>query len=490
MQELRQLLKEYEEKLKEATTKLSAQNFPSIDLDKDILGQINNQILSFFKNLIPKLNLTSEEVKEIEDALDFYNKNADLDLNLLIVRDKKIENFIEVIKNLYQKIETYQDMINKEYQKIIEENQRLIAIIKDIFKDLKSDEEIDIDKLIEKIRQLPLSLETIILILREANLKNLKKYQHDLKSIKEQKEVKKEDKEEKEINEVIDDQIELDHSTLKKCQSLMKKINEALKKDLSQDAQKYLIQSKLVILEDELNFLYSESSEWTNLKEQKDSKEVLKDYIISINSRIQVLYERLIELQEEYQNTKEKEESDIESKEENRDIIFLNPVFEDLEEFTWGKCSPAISKKLANLLMRLKNGQIGSPIRSKNFDSLKYPINKLKIGSSGGTPRVFYQIVENQIIVLHLGIEGRVDYNVFNAKLDARIGNNQEYKMLLTALLDAKKSPSMPSKYDSSISNSEFLARLLAEYKKVEKEFWSKMESECYQPNSQERQVG
>ena len=120
MQELEELLKKYQDNLVNTNLEMEEflTTFPELDVNSDILSQLDNDKLKKIEFLIPKLNLERQERELIPVAFDYYYKNQGLNLNNLIIQDTNLENFVNLIKNLYLRLMKYKKDKVIEYKKI------------------------------------------------------------------------------------------------------------------------------------------------------------------------------------------------------------------------------------------------------------------------------------------------------------------------------------------------------------------------------------
>ena len=120
MQELEELLRKYQDNLINTNLEMEEflTTFPELDINSDILSQLDNDKLKKIEFLIPKLNLERQEREMIPVAFDYYYRNQGLNLNNLIIQDTNLENFVNLIKNLYLRLIKYKKSRITEYKKI------------------------------------------------------------------------------------------------------------------------------------------------------------------------------------------------------------------------------------------------------------------------------------------------------------------------------------------------------------------------------------
>ena len=208
---------------------------------------------------------------------------------------------------------------------------------------------------------------------------------------------------------------------------------------------------------------------------------VLKEIVITMKNII----DEVSEIADEYQGELEEEIIETEKK---MNLIFLNSTFKDLEEFKKEVCQLPIIKKLYGMLKHLQCDEI---LTTTPYTQVSSPIsiNEYKVKKSKGTPRLFYQVIDGNVIVLLLGIEGRKKHSTFKSMIEGRITQSvdSEHKRLINSFKLAKANPNEKCEYNQKLTNKEFLEQLLSKYQEVEQEFFEKFRAECYDPNSKKR---
>lgn len=505
MEELNELLTKYKENLAKAEENLTytRESFLYLNINQDILSQVNMEFLAFLEKNLNKLSLTDEELKEAQEAFEFYDLNQDLDLTKLIIRDSKCLSFTDTIEKLYIKMLKYEETIILNYQREIE---RYSAIIKpfDVIKGLfQSTSEIDINNLTTLLDSLPLTKDVMANILSLALSHNLKICQQNSERIEDTEEIEVIHTGANQTNDsiglnIIDESKESNESLEideKVIDSYIRKIDyllSSLLKNVSYNQDIYITQSRLVELRDELNKLsqdyktatYELSNEGINLEEQIYLQAVLEDIKGSIQKNIAEIEKISLELFE----IDEPEEVLMEDG-KRRNLIFLNSSFKDLEQFKKDVCQINIIKKVYSMLNHLKNDEIllGSSFYQVNSST---PINEFKgITNSKGAPRIFYQIIDDQVIILLMGIVGKHDQFWFKNTVEERIKPSlkSEYNHLMQSFRLASISPTVTSVYNNALTNQEYLNYLLEKYQEVEQQFFEKFHSECYNPDEKTR---
>ena len=452
MKEFDKLLDNYKENLNKVTSDLKKfeQEFPYLNLEDDILKQMNLPRLESFEKIIPNLSLTKEELTEIQNSFAYYKKNKDFDLTLLLVQDNFCLNFIKIIKKIYkkmllykiEKITSYQIEIKKLKTKI-----SLINYLKDLF---KKEELIDIQTLQDKILPLNLSKDLVLELLRKATEYNLS-FQ------------------EKIYNKSYEDFV---LSSLKKESN-----NENI----------YLLQSNLVELKGRLISLkedYDLCNQMINARQDDISYliETREETILKIKKCL-VDFNNLMH---DFENISSKEE--VITNPKDRNIIFLNQTFKDLDSFSKENCLYPVRKKLYNMLQDLKNDKL-NPANTVTVSQNDFPIYEGKGSNIIGSPRLFFQVINGQIIVLLLGIAGQNKTNLTKNTLESRIrlSSNNEYKTLYNAFKLVNIYPNEKSTFDTNLTNKEYLDKLLNYYLQREEEFWQLFSNKCYSDEEKKR---
>lgn len=467
MKEFDKLLDNYKENLNKVTSDLKKfeQEFPYLNLEDDILKQMNLPRLESFEKIIPNLSLTKEELTEIQNSFAYYKKNKDFDLTLLLVQDNFCLNFIKIIKKIYkkmllykiEKITSYQIEIKKLKTKI-----SLINYLKDLF---KKEELIDIQTLQDKILPLNLSKDLVLELLRKATEYNLS-FQ------------------EKIYNKSYEDgfNIEILTDCLKKIDFVL----SSLKKE-SNNENIYLLQSNLVELKGRLISLkedYDLCNQMINARQDDISYliETREETILKIKKCL-VDFNNLMH---DFENISSKEE--VITNPKDRNIIFLNQTFKDLDSFSKENCLYPVRKKLYNMLQDLKNDKL-NPANTVTVSQNDFPIYEGKGSNIIGSPRLFFQIINGQIIVLLLGIAGQNKTNLTKNTLESRIrlSSNNEYKTLYNAFKLVNIYPNEKSTFDTNLTNKEYLDKLLNYYLQREEEFWQLFSTKCYSDEEKKR---
>lgn len=467
MKEFDKLLDNYKENLNKVTSDLKKfeQEFPYLNLEDDILKQMNLPRLESFEKIIPNLSLTKEELTEIQNSFAYYKKNKDFDLTLLLVQDNFCLNFIKIIKKIYKKILLYKIEKITSYQieiKKLKTKISLINYLKDLF---KKEELIDIQTLQDKILPLNLSKDLVLELLRKATEYNLS-FQ------------------EKIYNKSYEDgfNIEILTDCLKKIDFVL----SSLKKE-SNNENIYLLQSNLVELKGRLISLkedYDLCNQMINARQDDISYliETREEAILKIKKCL-VDFNNLMH---DFENISSKEE--VITNPKDRNIIFLNQTFKDLDSFSKENCLYPVRKKLYNMLQDLKNDKL-NPANTVTVSQNDFPIYECKGSNIIGSPRLFFQVINGQIIVLLLGIAGQNKTNLTKNTLESRIrlSSNNEYKTLYNAFKLVNIYPNEKSTFDTNLTNKEYLDKLLNYYLQREEEFWQLFSNKCYSDEEKKR---
>lgn len=491
MKELDDLLKRYKENLEIDQQNLENFmniNFPDLNLDQDILEQINLDIIVFYEKILNKLSLSELEEKRFQEAFDYFRLNMDLDLKNLIVRDFKCLNFLTKIKELNRKVEIYRQTMINNYQREIEKCKNLIKPFDTIKGLFQSTSEIDIYYLNDLLNKLSFNEE-----FRENIIADALKHNFDLtKTNQEEYQEESELSEEVEIIEIEEKQEDLniqesDVQIIDLYLDLIDDLLEKIKLNPKNPEQDHLNQARLIELRDKLLEAKENSELCQEMLNEASQEEitylgkVLKEIVITMKNII----DEVSEIADEYQRELEEEIIETEIK---RNLIFLNSTFKDLEEFKKEVCQLPIIKKLYGMLKHLQCDEILTTTPYTQVSS-PIPINEYKVKKSKGTPRLFYQVIDGNVIVLLLGIEGRKKHSTFKSMIEGRITQSvdSEHKRLINSFKLAKSYPNEKCEYNQKLTNKEFLEQLLSKYQEVEQEFFEKFHSECYDPNSKMR---
>ncbi len=470
MNELNELFEKYTVSLEKSNSYLKdfLNNFPELDLSGNILGELSKDKLKRLEFIASKLELNNKEASMMKEVFDYYYRNSDLNLSDLIVQDESYENFIQFIKNIYLKALKYKKDVTLKVEKEQEKYRKLLNNIKCVKELMQSEAEINMDSLVNYLKDLPLTREAILEITTIALDNNLKLYQK-LKITKEvEDETEKVDTEEMVVDSDFDYQNALNIYPMKLTEFINK-----LERDGNYQGEKYETLAKLVVLRDKLMEIKQD------YEFSMEDPEYFKNDIPEILIRIRRLITDIDMTIDTYENSMPDEEMETENTEYFRNLIILNSSMKDLSMFRSSECSSVISKNLGKLLHSLRYDEVvyGMPF-TVNVGT-NFPVNVLKASRSvGGSPRVFYQVVNNKVVILMLGIEGKNDFSYFKQGLEARL-RDQEYNILINAIRLGAVKPEEVSHYNSEMTNKTYLDSLLEYYKKQEIEFLNRFETEC-----------
>lgn len=473
MKELDELIEKYQNGL--SKIRIEMEDFfasvPDLNLNLDILSQLDNDKLKKIEALIPRLNLTKEESDMIPKAFDYYYKNQGLNLNNLIIKDTDLKNFLMFIKDIYLKIIEYKNQKIEKYKQIKNKYNTMVKSINDIKLMLINNVEIDMETLVRMIRELNLSKELTLKILMSTLDKNLMTYSQ----VKVSTEVPETsiNKETVALNIEENEKInylELITVYLKKIDYFKMKIQ----KDNNYQEEKYICQAKLIKVHDDLKEL-KEDYEFC-----KSEPEYFKDNIIELEMKIK---QKVLEVDNIIDNYEDSyDDNEVVEVQKGRDLIFLNSVMKDEEEIENNTCSVNIFKKLYKKLLELKYDEIIYEIPFPDVQS----VNMLEIKSSlsnDKTLSIFYQILNDKVIIIMLGIAEEKD---LKQSVESRI-QEYEYKALIDALKLGKMGPNKVCPYNQQMTNLEYLNIILQNYKQRENDFFEKFHTEYYKPDAIKR---
>ena len=469
MNELNELFEKYNLLLEKSTNYLKdfLNNFPELDLSSDILNQITKDKLKRLEYMIPKLELTNQELSMVKNIFDYYYRNSDLNLSDLIVQDESYNNFVQFIKNIYLKALKYKKDMSIKLETEQKKYHNLINSISKVQELIKSDKEIDVKLLVNYLKELPLTRDSILEITTMVLEKNLRLYQK-IKVIQEVESQKVEEKQEIAIDE------ELDYKTI--LNIYPKKITDFINKierDNNYQSEKYETLAKLVVLRDKLMEIKQD------YEFAIEDPEYFKNDIPELLEKIGKITMDIDTTLDSYFNTDSEELIEDEMK-TIRHLIILNSSLKDLDIFKKGVCSSIISKNLNKLIHTLRYDEVlyGMPIW---FIESQTQVMKLKAPRTvGGTPRLFYQLIDkDKAVVLMLGIEGKNNYNYFKQSVESRI-KGYEYNQLIKAIKLGSDKPDEISPYNNQMTNKAYLDSMLQYYQNQETEFLNKFATECY----------
>ena len=251
MNELNELFEKYSLLLEKSTNYLKdfQNNFPELDLSSDILSQITKDKLKRLEYMIPKLELSNQDISMVKSIFDYYYRNSDLNLSDLIIQDESYENFVQFIKNIYLKALKYKKTEILKIEKDQEKYKGLLNAIKNIKEILNKENELDIESLVNYLKELPLTRDAILEITTTSLERNLRLYQ----KIKVTKEVEKEEITKENIDKDLVD-YDFDYQQVLNIypRKILDFINNLERDDNHQD-EKYEILAKAVILKDKLD---------------------------------------------------------------------------------------------------------------------------------------------------------------------------------------------------------------------------------------------
>lgn len=245
----------------------------------------------------------------------------------------------------------------------------------------------------------------------------------------------------------------------------------------------FILQSRLIEIKENLNLLKDDYDLCNKmLDETVEDREYLYN---TLRQTILKMKECFLELEDiivecdnmiSENNKEEKEESS-----KKRNLIILNPVFRDIDLFKKDVCQIHIRKKMYSMLKTLKNDNVITSTPYVGVPNL-ITIYELRGITGKGAPRVFYQLINDNVIILLLGIEKTSKKNVFKEPLEGRVDKkNNDYHRLINAFIFANNNPDEKTPYDNlNITNKEYLEKLLEKYNEREEQFWNIFETECY----------
>ena len=161
--------------------------FISLNLNSNLLSQVNESLIEYFKNNLNNLNLSSEEILSINKSFNYFAiiNSLGIDLNNLYLEDKNLILFRENIKLLYLKLLEYKDLVIFNIESKINSNNSILEIIKQI-ESITNSDNIDLDKIHELIILLPIKEKVKKLIYKEIYNRYIKKLKKTEESIEQE----------------------------------------------------------------------------------------------------------------------------------------------------------------------------------------------------------------------------------------------------------------------------------------------------------------
>lgn len=430
-----------------------------IDIDiNNVLSQINDNTINFFRNILDELSLTEEELSKMNKAFQYYDiiKGFEIDINSLFFEDKNIKEFKDTIFFICQSISDYKNNICSNIDLEINRNNIIITTIIKI-KELINDD-IDLDNIYDLINSLPISNDDKEKIYKEIYLKqisNLKKnsilieepsiIEEIIEETNDFEEVEENIEEEGIRVEITEEDKELRNNVELLCDNLRKLKNKMQSIEITTEADNnaYVtdkvklndIMDKSNKLKDEMyRYLSDKDIVWN--EEEFNEEELNAEFTSVYNELIRKHNEynqQYLELYAKYNTTQETIITDTESivttpEEEYPPIIFwmgntrligpnnLKRVDEALEEIDNYPESNFYGKSFLPALKAIKKSSSSEKpegIETDHITDYDIPFWEVKLHpGKGGTTRIYYDYIKSQT-----GKEYKVIYAIVKKKV-------------------------------------------------------------------------
>ena len=226
--------------------------------------------------------------------------------------------------------------------------------------------------------------------------------------------------------------------------------------------------SKIKNLKDEYDLFLSAKNEDINIDDLElktfifEELDYHKNNIMKLVSEIVSLKNKIDNLKNE---VKEENKNELEiDNSKSKNLVFLTPVLKDLKMFSQASCELNLRKKLYNMLNKLENNE---ELTREAYAGLKTIIEVKMATSGGGAIRLFCRYINNNIVVILLGIEGKQKHFQFRNTITTRT-KSDEYSKLIEVL---------------TRGTDENIQEILDDYKEVRNEFFKIFNQEVYNPN-------
>lgn len=494
----------------------------SIDLSTDILKQLSPKLIKEFKDLIPSLDFSEDEVGYLNEIFDYYLNNSDY-IHNLIYMDSKVELLITNIGFFMKRSRILKE--GNASQIIKAENS--LKIINDIENLLNGNITISLDELMNILASLALSETVKIDLLGRATIKNSEIYKINLANYSKQEKPISDNVSvdidsgtavteilgEPEIIDVDATPISLDveggselltgetvDNTIlnTKIENIIKEINKRINKVPSlipyTDSKIYLIQSSLCDLFEKIKLKQSDLQDVAVFFDKRSSEYMdMRGVIISEIEKLFLAFEELKlsfdELEAEVNNKRSVEQEDdfgVKSEEvSQKDLLVLDSVFNDIKWFKRGNCEPRMSEDTFDVLMRLKDPLEIANLGLENM-IIDLPIKVLRCKTrlgTGGSPRIYFTYLKDKIVILKMGIFGKEDQNQFKNAIENRL-KSAEFMELQKANRLVDRSPN--ESYNDNQTNKEHLEAMYEYYRQREEDFIEQFRNDCYVKPSNE----
>ena len=497
-----------------------------VDIDvNNVLNQINDGIISYFRNMLNELSLNENELFRVEKMFQYYDiiKSFEIDINNLFYEDKNIKEFKETVLFLCQTINDYKNNICSNIDIEINRNNIIITTILKI-KELINDQDIDLDNIYDLINSLPINNEEKEKIYKEIYLKQLDNYKKNNILIEElsiEEEIAEQARDLEEIEEKIEEQgirfeiteedRELQINIELLCDNLrkLKKKMQSIEITSTEENDEYVsdkikinevIEESQKIKEEMITYLRDKDEVWN---EEEFSEE-------EVNSEFASIYKHLIEQYKEYNQIYLElynkytlrtdnliiEDESIEQEEKDYPIIFwmgnnriigptnykkIDDALKELDNYHeanfYGKTFLPALKSLKSSSSSVKPEGLNTKPITQRVDIPFWEV-RLHPGS-GGTTRIYYNYVKSI-----LGKEYKVVYLIVKKKEDY----DKESYDIIQGYLKGKAYSKLPELLDDEEVIKKFKVLEDFVFEKIEKRKEKEEAKQIEKANIQEEQ--
>ena len=473
MNDLELLKKSFEEEKERLETQKQEliDTFVKLDLEKDILSQIKEELISYFKKILVNLNLSFEELESIDRVFLYYDtvKRFEIDLNQLFIEDKKVKELKETIQLLYKKSLERKDSICATLDlELDDHNNNLIRIKK--LKELFEFEDMNLEEVYVLISSLPISSPDKKNLYKKFYVKqieNLKKQEQRIEqdATKLLDEIINQTEDIPEIEEKIEEEgikLEITEKDRKLEEDIeilisnVKKLDNKFPTDIYKEAtDENLILQKVRIKLNELltnvstlgtnleTYFSDKDTIWDSAYEKEEVERELDNIYLGILEQYQSYNQIYQEIYEVYRKRVEKNTIELSEKEDdeiegyppilfwfgNNEIVnednyeevdkFLNEFDSYPEEnFYKDDLLPVLNllKKQSSFVDFKKNGFFVNTIGEVNGVRNAIPFREIKMRQgSGGTARIYYNTIKSDngkvFIIVYMASNKHEDYD-------------------------------------------------------------------------------
>ncbi len=492
---LKKFFEEEEEKLKTQHQEL-IDNFVNLDLENNILSQINEELIDYFKEILNDLNLSLDEQESIKKAFTYYEniRRLKIDLNQLFIEDKKVKEFKEKIRLLYKKnLERKDRMISNITLELDECHKNLIRINK--LKELLEADDINLEEVYDLISLIPINNLNKQKLYKDFYVKQIKNYQQPAKSIEQDvtqllDEIVNQTEDIPEIEERIEEEgikLEITEKDRKLENDIailinnVKKLDNKFPTDIYKDAtdENLFLQKERMrlnellenvsLLENKLETYFRDKDTiWDSAYEKEEVESELDNIYLGILEQYQYYNKIYQEIYESYRkriekNTRENLENESDEITEYPPILFWfgnNEIvnednYEEVdkslnefdsypeENFYKDDLLPVLNllKKQSSFVEFKNNGFAVNTIKEVNGVKNAIPFREIKMRQgSGGTARIYYNTIKSDtgkvFIIVYMISNKHEDYDTEAYQRVEGYLKAKVYQKNLSTLLD------------------------------------------------------